>query len=539
MSATPLPNPPPQGGRENINNPPSQGGRENINNPPPKDGSESISTARRVARNSISPLLAQLLTKAIDTVYGLVVLRLISDKLNGDYAFAVSIWLYASTITNWGLDVLLIRDVARDKAQANRYFSNTLLLRLGLSLLATVLLVLLLVPNPTLLLGTHLENAGYAIVATLLLAVSLLPGALAAACTAVFQAHERMTVPAVVTIITATVKFAIGLGALGLVWLANSYQPSPVMLIVLSATPVVINCVTAGILFVWMRRALLRPHLEFERRFAFGLLIIALPLLLNSLLQNLFFKVDYQILRAEYPSAVLGRYDAAYKFINFFPLITANLTFAIFPLLSRYAADTRDGLLRAYTITLKLLLLIAMPAVAATLLLSGPIIWLFAGDKYLPDAAAALQILILFLPFSFFNGLTQYVLIALDRQRLITVAFVLVATFNIVANLILIPMFNLYAASWVTVASELVLMVPLYLWTRRELGTMPNLFALAWRPTLAAAIGAAGIWATLALGLPALLAAAVMALLYVALLFALRTFSNAELALARQVVRRK
>ncbi len=526
---SPLPNPPPIWGRESQ---PSH--------PPTADGgSDSVSTARRVARNSVNPLLAQLLTKAIDTVYGLLVLRLISDKLNGDYAFAVSIWLYASAITNWGLDVLLIRDVARDKAQANRYFSNTLLLRLGLSLLTIVLLALLLIPNPSLLLGTHLENAGYAIAATLLLAVSLLPGALAAACTAVFQAHERMTVPAVVTIITATVKFVIGLGVLALVWVENSYQPTPLMLLALGATPVVINCVTAGILFVWMRRTMLKPHLEFERRFAFGLLLLALPLLLNSLLQNLFFKVDYQILRAEYKQEVLGRYDAAYKFINFFPLITANLTFAIFPLLSRYAADARDGLLRAYTLTLKLLLLIAMPAVAATLLLSVPIIWLFAGDKFLTDSPGALQILILFLPFSFFNGLTQYVLIALNRQRLITVGFVLVAGFNIVANLILIPMFSLYAASWVTVASELVLMIPLYIWTRGELGTMPNLLALAWRPTLAAAIGAAGIWATLALGLPALLAAVVMALLYVTMLFALRTFSAEELALARQVMRRK
>ncbi len=536
-------NPPPQG--ESISNLPPLWGRESISNPPPQGGresnpeAESVSTARRVARNSVSPLLAQLLTKAIDTVYGLLVLHIIWAGLNGDYAFAVSIWLYASTITNWGLDVLLIRDVARDTAQANRYFSNTMLLRVGLSLLTILLLALLLIPNPSLLLGSQLDNAPYIIAATLLLAASLLPGSLAAACTAVFQANERMTVPALVTIITAAVKFVVGLGALGLVWLANSYQPSPLMLIVLGATPVLINSVTATILFVWMRRALLRPHLEFERRFAFGLLLVALPLLLNSLLQNLFFKVDYQILRAEYPSEVLGRYDAAYKFINFFPLITANLTFAIFPLLSRYAADARNGLLRAYTLTLKLLLLIAMPAVAATLLLSGPIIWLFAGDKYLPDAAAALQILILFLPFSFFNGLTQYVLIALNRQRLITVAFVLVAAFNIVANLILIPMFSLYAASWVTVASELVLLVPLYLWTRTELSAMPNLFALAWRPTLAAALGAAGVWATLALGLPALAAAAVMALLYVALLFVLRTFSVEELALARQVLRRK
>ncbi len=497
-------------------------------------------TARRVARNSVSPLLAQLVTRAIDTLYGLLVLHLIKDRLNGDFAFAVTVSLYASTITNWGLDILLIRDVARDKAAANRYFSNTLLLRLGLTLLTFGLMAALLIPDPSLLLGANTANAGYVIAATLLLVAALLPGSLSAACTAVFQAHERMTIPALVTIITAAVKFVVGMGALGLVWLANDFRPDVVMLLILATVPLFINCITAAILLVWMRRTLLRPRLEFAPRFALGLLGLALPLLLNSLLQNLFFKADVFILRATNPEQVLGRYDAAYKFINFFPLITANLTFAIFPLLARYAHNEQEGLSRAYRATLKVLMLIAMPALVGTLLLAEPIISLFAGRDYLPQAAQALQILILFLPFSFFNGLTQYVLIAMNRQRLITVAFVLVASFNIVANLIFIPQYGLYAASWVTVASELVLLVPLYWWTWRELRAgMPNLFALAWRPALAAAMGGFGLWTAVGVGLPALVAAAVLGLLYVATLVGLQTFSDAELTLVRQVLRRR
>ena len=75
-------------------------------------------------------------------------------------------------------------------------------------------------------------------------------------------------------------------------------------------------------------------------------------------------------------------------------------------------------------------------------------------------SAIALSILICYLPLSYANGLTQYVLIAAGRQRLLTGAFVAALVFNFAANLVLIPRFGYVGAAWVTVASELVLLVP-------------------------------------------------------------------------------
>ena len=56
----------------------------------------------------------------------------------------------------------------------------------------------------------------------------------------------------------------------------------------------------------------------------------------------------------------------------------------------------------------------------------------------MPESAWTLQVLIWFLPFSFVNGVTQYVLIAVDRQRFLTIAFLIATAFNLVANLVLI-----------------------------------------------------------------------------------------------------
>ena len=79
---------------------------------------------------------------------------------------------------------------------------------------------------------------------------------------------------------------------------------------------------------------------------------------------------------------------------------------------------------------------------------------LVGGREYLPDSAIALSILICYLPLSYANGLTQYVLIAAGRQRLLTAAFVAALVFNVVANLMLIPRFSYVGAAWVTVAQR-------------------------------------------------------------------------------------
>src|SRR5207253_739255 len=179
------------------------------------------------------------------------------------------------------------------------------------------------------------------------------------------------------------------------------------------------------------------------------------PLFVNQLLQGLFFKVDALLLPGMAGTAAAGVYAAAYKVSEGAGIISSSFTLALFPRLSR-ASDTTA----AYRLGLRLLLQVGFPLAAGTALLAEPIVAVVGGRDYLPESAIALTILICYLPLSYANGLTQYVLIAAGRQRLLTVAFVAALVFNVAANLLLIPRFGYVGAAWVTVASELVLLVP-------------------------------------------------------------------------------
>src|SRR5204863_7782983 len=129
-------------------------------------------------------------------------------------------------------------------------------------------------------------------------------------------------------------------------------------------------------------------------------------------------------------------------------ITSSSFTLALFPRLSR-----ETDLSGAYRLALRSLLQVAFPLAVGVALLSEPIVALVGGREYLPDSAVALSILICYLPLSYANGLTQYVLIAAGKQRLLTGAFVAALVFNVVANLLLIPRFSYVGAAWVTVAS--------------------------------------------------------------------------------------
>jgi O-antigen/teichoic acid export membrane protein len=212
------------------------------------------------------------------------------------------------------------------------------------------------------------------------------------------------------------------------------------------------------------------------------------PLFLNQLLQGLFFKIDALLLPSLAGLAAAGAYGAAYRVSEGAGIVSSSFTLALFPRLARTA-----DLPGAYRLALRILLQAAFPLAAGTALLAEPIVGLVGGREYLPDAAVALAILICYLPLSYANGLTQYVLIAAGRQRLLTVAFVAAVAFNLLANLALIPRFGYVGAAWVTVLSEVVLLVPFQAAAARAAPGV-SLLAEARYPLLATVLMAPVVW---------------------------------------------
>jgi O-antigen/teichoic acid export membrane protein len=401
--------------------------------------------------------------------FAMLMLRILGPVDAGQFALAIVVIGWFDILTNFGLNTLVTRDVAKDPEHANRYLSNTILLRLGLWLVAIPLLFgffgLRRLTKP-------LEPA--TMLAIGLFGLGLLPSNISASFSAIFNAYERMEIPASVTTLTTlfkvvfgTVVLVVGAGYVGL-----------------AAVSILVNLITMGVLYVLLRRRLFRPRYEFDGAFQRRMFRDSYPLMINLLLATLFFKVSMLLLEWLVPEPrVLGWYGAAYKYVDAVQVIPAYFTMAIFPLMSRYASDDRDALFRAYRLAVKLLLIVALPLSFAAWALAQPLLAILAGSQYLPQAADVLKVMIWYMPFGFINSVTQYVLIALDRQRFLTRAFAIGLVFNVVANMLLIPRFGYMAAAYVAVASELALLIPFGLGVRRYLTRIPWV-SWVWKPAL-------------------------------------------------------
>jgi len=481
---------------------------------------EGEAAVRRVAKNSLVPTITALVNKGLFTLFSLLVLRILGVEGQGHLGLAIAVAGYFDIITNFGLNTLVQRDVARDYSQGSRYFTNTVILRLLLwiAILPLVAVYIALFHLPY-------DSA----VALWLYVIALVPSNMAAAASAIFQAHEKMEVPAAISVITAVSSVSLGL----IILLMGG------RVIGLASTTVVVNTLTALLLLYMLGTRFFRPRWEFSWVTGRRMLGESFPFMINNLLSSIFFRIDIPMLQGLLGSAGLvavGYYSAAYKFPDALTLIPQYLTFAIFPLMARYAQSSRESLLRAYVMALRLLLLVAFPVAMGTMLTADKIMLVIGGPAYLPGSAEALAILIWFLPFSYINSVTQYVLIAVEQQRFLTGAFIIGAAFNIGANLVLIPRFTYLGAAATTVISELVLFLPFYYSVRRHVGPLP-FTELFWRPVVASTAMGLMVWLLLP-HLSILLVIGLAVALYGALLVALRTFTVEDRAILLRLLGR-
>ena len=473
---------------------------------------------KRVVKNSMTPMTTSFLNKIIDTAFAMLMLRILGPEGAGKYGFAIVVYAFLEIVTNFGLNTLLTREVSKDRTQANRYLTNTAILRL-LILLAIIPLLFVFL----LCWRTFFSLPDDTTVTILLLSLSLIPGSISAALTSVFLAYEKMEYPAAITTVTTIIRVSLGVVVLlmgfGIVGLAG--------------VAIVSSIITALILLFLLVRLILRPHLEFTPRFSREMIGTSYPLMINHLLATLFWRVDVTLLQPMKGDIVVGWYTTAYRFLDALNIIPATFTAAIFPIMSRYAEEARDALIRAYTISLKVLIIVSLPVALLTTFYAEGIILVVGGQAYLPHAAIALRLLIWSIPFGFVNSVTQYVLIAIDKQRFLTGAFVVGASFNLIANLLLIPAYGYQAAAVTTIISEVVLLVPFYYGVRKHLSAIPWV-GLTWRPLLSTLVTGALIW--LLRDVSSLLLIPLSLATYVGCLVLTGTFTKEDISLMRQVL---
>jgi O-antigen/teichoic acid export membrane protein len=419
----------------------------------------------RLLRNSSFLLASTLIARGASAILFIVAARQFDQESVGVYSLAITCSIVLLAIASWGLDQILIRDVARTPADAARYLTNFFALRLGLVSLA----------YGGMWLGLSLLHpyAQRTMQIILIVGLSAVPDSLNDICQAVFIAREQVFYPSMISVGLALVRIGLGT-AIMLV------QPDLILLAwlfpitsLVSMTAMVSLTLASG----------LRPVLHFDwvwlkRMFASGV-----PLaFINSLLV-----LDVQagvvllsLLISETAVALYGAANAIFTGLAILPYVW-QLT--IFPLMSRLHARSDKEFEWFYEKLYVYLTIGALALILSFTALADLLVIKLYGSTF-DQSIDILRVLVITLFFSFLNIPNSRLMLILNRQDKLALFLSISVGINILLAWLLIPHWGIMSVALTRLLSTtLFFLINFYFVSRRV--RRVNLLRLIWRPLLA------------------------------------------------------
>lgn len=456
-----------------------------------------MSLARSVARNTLMQVLGKVATVLIGVVTIGLLQRLLTVSGFGAYTTAMSYLGFASVVADFGLYVILARELNRPGADRERLLANTLGLRLA-TYAAVFVLALGALPlfsySPSIVTAVIVGSLGFLGVAVTQLLVSVFQTALSMGRVVMAEVIGRLVLLAGVSILVA-------------------YTPSLTAVMVVVVLASLANC---GALLISARRHV-RLRLAYDAAVWRHLLKETAPIAVSVVLNLLYFRLDTVILSIYRPVEDVGLYGAAYKvleILNAFPIMFVGL---MIPLLTQALADPAR-FRRYYQWAFDALVLAAVPIVAGGWMLSKSVLVAIGGGAYAP-AAPVLQLLLIAVAGLYLNALSGHTVTVIGKQRVMVWGYLTVAALGVALYLILIPRFGLMGAAVGTIATE---------WATAVIGFIMVCATQRFRPAFTAALKAFGAGAVMVVVLRLLPGASlwlevpVGAIVYGALLLLLR-----------------
>ena len=396
-----------------------------------------MNTVQTIAKNTGALAISQVITSILGFVLLIYIARYLGEVGFGKYSFAVSFTALFIIFADLGISNLIIRELARNKNLTNEYLTNVSVIKLLLSFLAFGFIAL------TINLMDYPRNTTYAVY---LFGIYMILTSFALTFQSVFQAYERMEYTAVVMLIEKIILISLVLFVLfsgyGLIELGYVYIFAGIVAVTISFSIVLIK--------------IAKPKLTIDFSLWKTLIIGSIPFALNALFGVLFFKIDTVMLSVLKGDAAVGIYNAAYVPLLALGVIPTVFIAALYPVMSRYFVSSKDSLEIFTSLSSKYMAIIGFPVAIGCFVLADRFIALFYAGQF-SASIIAFQILAFFIPLRFVSSITGTLLTSINRQSIRTVSVGLSALFNIVLNAAMIPYLSYIGASIATVLSEVLL----------------------------------------------------------------------------------
>jgi O-antigen/teichoic acid export membrane protein len=473
-----------------------------------------LSTVQRVVKNTGVIIVGDVIFRLISLVVIIYLARYLGTVGFGKYCFVFAYLAFFGIISDFGFNVILVREMSRDFSIAPKLIGNAYIIKLILTVFAVVLsmIVITLASYPS-------DTITYVCIA----AFTLLFMSFSDLYTTIFQANLRMGYN-----IIAKLTFKV-LSAGLILWIIFSHGTLMQVMVVM----VFSEAVKALLSFLFSKK-FVRPQFKIDFGLWKYLFKEALPLALSSVIWIIYYQIDMVMLSPMQGDAAVGIYSAAHKLFEPFSLIPIAFMTSMFPIMSEAFKTSKDRLIKSYRLCLKYLLIIALPISIGITFIADKVIFLIYGAEF-AKSATALQILICALVFTFASSLFLQLLISIDKQKLTTLSTGTCAIVNIALNLILIPILSYNGAAIATVATNMVLFIASFYFVSKHLQVLP-IHKIMIKPVISGLIMGAFVYYFIDFNIFLLVPSA--AVIYLVILLALKTFSKEDFDIVKKVIGR-
>lgn len=342
-------------------------------------------------------------------------------------------------LTDFGLNTLTVREVARDKSLDQKYLGNIAVMKSVLVLIffgfIAAAINILGYPSSTIqvvyIYGLHI----------ILRAFSDLLYSL-------FRAFEEMEYQSfggilsnafVLTGVLIAVNREAGVAAFALVF------------VLASAADLVYASVICALKFR-------RPKFEVDWGFWKNSLKEAWSLGTISIFFIIYFRIDTVMLSLIKGDPDVGVYGAAFRASEIMIIFPTIFMTAVFPVMSSYFKDSLHSFKKAYEKSVQYLFYLALLLALLVTLFARPIINLVYGEKF-SGAVPALQILVWASALMYVTSVQGSTFVAANRQMLRMKLLLIAVLANIILNMIIIPRYGFIGASVTTLFTEIVVLI--------------------------------------------------------------------------------
>lgn len=411
-----------------------------------------MSIARSLAVNTG----IQLIGRIIATILGIFIIGLLTRSLGqagfGAYTAATAYLQFFALILDLGINVTftaLLGEHAGDEVYEKRCVSAIFTLRL-IMVVAAMLIAPFIWKAWMIAASTagHVARPEDAVIFWSILALngSVLLPALTQILVGVQQRHLRMYIPTIAEVVGRVVWLVaillarqFGVGIIPILWLAT-------------LSNIVIFFVT--LIPTWRQRPF---SLRWDPTFWKSTLRRSWPVGVSIAFNLVYFKADSFILSRVRDLSEVGIYGAAYRVLEV--LITIPFIYAgiLLPILSQLRAKKETAQFSSIMgRSLEIMLLFTVPLMIGVWTLGPEIMSAVAGSAFV-ESGQILRVLVIGIAIIYFNTVTSHAIVALEAQKKMLPVYAVVAVLTLGSYLLFIPRYGMWAAAWLTVASEVVI----------------------------------------------------------------------------------